>query len=307
MATRFGASTPGQKYAARSRWLVFGLLGVIILLLVLLVVNSGGPSVEPAANPAVASTPVVETPNSSTVEILLVSQRIEEGAALADYMLKSAPWDIEAVPPDVVFARERQAIVGKFAKVRLDPNTPLLKEYVVDTPPVSLINIPPGYRAVTITVDSRSGVQGFARPNSRVDVLWTYTEKNQRKRVTTIVPFAKVLSVSGGVGDPNAKKEQVVGPANVTLLVTIQQAKKIELARTLGTLSLALIGDVTTGQEEGDLGEVQLTDLIPEKAVDKVEARPDGTMIIDDPVTGKKVRYILVDGRWKPDDSAPSY
>lgn len=191
-----------------------------------------------------------------------------------------------------------------FAKRLINANMPIVRDDIDDNPPLNLLQIPPGYRASTITVDSRSGVEGFAKPNSRVDVLWTYTQDG-RKKVATIARFVKVLSVAGATQAEGQKVSvNSKGGTTVTLLVTEKDAKKIELARTLGAISLSLVGEQETGTKSNEPDTITIQDLIGRPAVTEVaEVANDGVMYTSDPRTGRQLRYVLRNGRWSLDRS----
>lgn len=305
MATRFGGAHSNQQQARRLRLVVGFLLVSILLLIVILVVTSGGGNApQNAAAVSQPQNPVQNAPVSPTVEVLVSTQRIEQGTQLQAFMFEAKPWDVETLPPGAVLAKDLNTVVGKFANTIVNANLPLLEEHVIAQQPINSFTIPPGHRAVTINVDSRTAVEGFAKPNTRVDVLLAYTGNDKEKRVTTIVPFAKVLSVSGATA-AEGNKAQISGQTTVTLLVTIKQAKKIELARSLGELSLNLVGDqetATVSPEESE--EVTSRDIFPVPNVRNEEIPADGVMYTTDQLTGKKVRYLLRSGKWVRDTSS---
>ncbi len=302
MATRFGGVSSGQK-ARQVKALLGFCVFLIVALVIALVVTFKSPSPE-QVQPAVASNPTpVQT--SSTVNILVSRQRVEKGAQLQAYMFEPRAYDVEDLPSGALLQKDLARVVNsqQFAGKLINANEPLLESSISGSRPITAIEIPPGHRAVTITVDARTGVEGFAKPNSRVDVLWTYKAPDGRRRVTTIVPFAKVLSVAGATNtEGNKARVQGKDTTTVTLLVTIQQAKKVELARTLGALTLSLVGEQETLVDEGQNAEVTLDDLLPRENVRQEEIPTDGVMYMTDPTTGKKIRYILVKGRWQRDE-----
>ncbi|MCB0358151.1 MAG: Flp pilus assembly protein CpaB [Bdellovibrionales bacterium] len=305
MATRFGAASPAQTYAAKVRWLVGCLIAVILVLVVTLIFVAQG-SNESAAPQAAdqASDVAYATPVVPTADILVASQRIEAGTALMPFMFQEQAVHQDRIPDGAVLARDKASIAGKFAKSLINANLPLLKEDVTDRPPISAVTgaIPPGYRAVTITVDARSGVEGWAQPNTRVDVLWTYKDRDASTKVATIVHFSKILSVGGVTGiDSGSPTRNAQQPAvtTVTLLVTELDAKKIELARQTGVLSLSLVGEKDTGRVGANPEVVDLSSLLP-RAPEAPGEEPaaDGVMYSKDPVTGKMMKYELKNGRW---------
>ena len=306
MATRFGAASPAHTYAARVRWLVGGLVAVILVLVVTLVFVSqqGGESAENAA-PDSGAAVAMPQPAANTVDILIANQRIEAGTSLMTYMFTNQPVHQDRIPDGAVLARDAQTVVGKFSKNLINANLPLIREDISDIRPISAVTgaIPPGFRAVTIKVDARSGVEGWAQPNTRVDVLWTYVDEGGRKKVATIVHFSKILSVGGATGAEGAAPKNAADGTTVTLLVSELDAKKIELARSTGVLSLSLVGEKETGKVAANPEPIDVSTLLPRTAEAAPQEDPnDGVMYTTSP-DGKQVKYILVKGRWKRDSN----
>ena len=121
----------------------------------------------------------------------------------------------------------------------------------------------------------------------------------------TIARFVKILSV-GGQTSAVGERAIVGGSTTITLLVTEKDAKKIELARTLGALSLSLVGDEETKQTSDQPDTITIQDLIGtpvQKKEAPVEVANDGVMYTSDPRTGRQLRYVLRKGRWQLDRS----
>lgn len=303
MATRFGGVSPTKAYATKVKWLVFALTMVIVVLLVIVVIAS-------QENTTVQ--PVVEQPQAqaSSVQagskILVAAQRIEAGVQLNDTMFMEQFYPLERTPVGAVPAAEKISIIGKYSKDMVLANMPLLKSNVSDVVPLATIlaSIPSGYRAVTIITDRRSAVEYYARPNTRVDVLWTFVDRRGQRKVRTLVRSTKILSVAGVSGTGDQKGAPVPDSAPVTLLVTELDARRIELARTAGSLSLTLVGGEETPRirSDGDDG-VTIADLDPTVNPGEGEKpRPDGVMYSRDS-SGRLVKYILVKGQWQRDNS----
>src|SRR5215472_19255913 len=91
-------------------------------------------------------------------------------------------------------------------------------------------------RAITIRVDDVSGTAGFITPSDRVDVMLTHGD-SQGTTTDVLLQNIKVLAVDQ---EANEHKDKPTVVKAVTLEVTPDQAQKISLARTIGTLSLAL-------------------------------------------------------------------
>ena len=303
MGSRFGA-TPAHTYATKVKWLVGCLVCLIALLIIAFVIVAQS---NPAAGTGTQTAAPVEPvqPSSSGIEVAMAQSRVEEGTRLEPFMFTFVAMEDSRIPMGAIRKQDVGQVSGKFAARLIAPNVPLVMEDVTDRPPINLLNIPPGYRAVTITVDSRSGVEGFAKPNTRVDVLWTFTQDGKQK-VATIVRFTKILSVAGVTSaDQQANVQAQQGMTTVTLLVSEKDAKKIELARTLGALSLSLVGDQEESSKENDPDAITIADLT-NSGVDagkpQEDVSSDGVMYTTDPKTGRQIRYVLSKNRkWTQD------
>ena len=100
--------------------------------------------------------------------------------------------------------------------------------------------IEPGKRAVSVQITDTSGVAGLVQPNSRVDVLFTRPGNMAEAITTTVLQDVRVLAVgrsiqAGQAVDPRAPKMPVA-----TLILTPQEAQKLELAKNQGKISLSL-------------------------------------------------------------------
>lgn len=299
MATRFGAITPAQKQQAKIRLFLACLFSVFLVFVIAVVILFNNSQAAPEELPVEEAPPVVAAQDAPVeepmVDVLVAAQRIEQGTQLQDYMFKPKPWDAESLPEQVVLAADIESIRGKFADKLIQAHLPIVQDDVTEQA-VPEITIPPGYRAVTIDIDTRSAVEGFAKANSRVDVLFAYNDKKGRKKVSTIVHFVKILSVGGVTGAQGAKAG--IGTASTaTLLVTERDAKRIELARTEGKLSLTLVGNNEAGASSEEPGSITVEELFTDDDDEAVEEH-DGSMYMTDPKSGRQIRYVLKAGRW---------
>ncbi len=94
-----------------------------------------------------------------------------------------------------------------------------------------------GQRAVTVKVNEIVGVAGFALPGNYVDVMVHTTDQQNQPVSRIVLERIQVLAVAQDVA-PQENKPRVVNA--VTLLVTPEQAERMDLARSVGTLSLVL-------------------------------------------------------------------
>jgi pilus assembly protein CpaB len=115
----------------------------------------------------------------------------------------------------------------------------------------------PGMRAITVPVNASSSVAGFVFPGDHVDMVLTQTvsgggEGPPLKVSETIIRNLRVLATDQRLSEKNDDgKTEVKTFSNVTLEVTPRIAEKIQVAQSIGTLSLSLrsIADNTSDLE----------------------------------------------------------
>lgn len=272
MSKQFGARSRVHQ-TDRGRTLVFvSLAGLLFFSAAayLLIGAEDAQTVQPKAFVKV----IKETP-IDMVEVLIPVQTIEQGKPLEPSLFRKEKRVKEGLSPKVV--RDFEEIQGFYARTLIVPDQPLHSDYITKTRPVNEIiqQIPEGFRAVTIRVDQISSVEGWARPGALVDVVWA-SKVNGQAAVTVIVERAKILSAERitenqnqaqeGGGDPKNMGGPV--PSTVTLLVTSDDANKIQLATTAGTLSLNLRGESGGSKGTGG-GTITVDDLLLRKGSDE--------------------------------------
>ena len=170
----------------------------------------------------------------ATVHDLAVGQMIRK----ADLKIVAVlPRDI---PKGALFS-EKQAL-NRVALYPVTANSPLVSSQLSELSGAEGIpsTIDPGYRAVSVTITDVSGVAGLIQPGAHVDVLFTRPGTMAEAITSTILQNVRVLAIGhsvqiGQVVDPKAPKAPVA-----TLVVTPEDAQKLELAKNQGRISLSL-------------------------------------------------------------------
>jgi pilus assembly protein CpaB len=196
-------------------------------------------------NQAVAKPGVVTT--SVGVPIVIAAKDIKYGDKLDAGMLTLARVPSE-VAPQGAFATVQQALSQDRggAPVALQPIAAreALLPAKLSGPgarPSVAAEIADGMRAYTIKVTDVTGAGGHALPGDRVDVVLmrdlTPTGQNRTYVSDVVLQNVRVLGV-----DLNADlvSNKPTEPKNATLEVAVDDAQKLAIASTLGTLSLAL-------------------------------------------------------------------
>jgi len=179
-------------------------------------------------------------------KIVVATQALRFGAELAAANLKEIDWPSTSVPDgafasisDLLKANERRVVLSS-----IEINEPILKWKVTGPGQRASLSavVDPGKNAVTIRVNDVFGVAGFVLPGDRVDVLLTHTENgaNATKEDTytdVLLQHVRVLAIDQLADD---RTETPVVAKAVTLEVPMEDAQKLSLANTIGSLSLAL-------------------------------------------------------------------
>lgn len=148
-------------------------------------------------------------------------------------------------------ARSASKLVGTVVRTDIAAGQPIARGALVTPGDRGFLAaaLSPGLRAITIPVTERSGVGGFVFPGDRVDLMLTQTvhgndlgATDQNLAVTeTILRDLRVLATDQSMGTDASEGRTLVRPAHtVTLEVSPRNAEKIEVAQSVGALSLAL-------------------------------------------------------------------
>jgi len=288
MARQFGGVHPGSQGDKAKIVVAAGAVFVVLFSLLAYGLLSSGD--KEGAEPTQAVV-VDEQSDVKMVEVLVPVQEIEAGLPLEPRMFRKESRPQVGVSNRVV--KDFEEIRAHYSRSLIVPGQPLHRDYITSVRPTNVItaNIPEGFRAVTIRVDAQSSVEGFVRPGARVDVVWASSIRG-KPGITTIVQNARVLSA-----ERQTDKEQQKGaavPNTVSLLVSAQDAQKIQLASTTGKLSLSLRGDLDTGKA-GSGSSITIDDLFGGTRGDQ---RPQEN--IEGTVTLGGEKYLLVNGKLIP-------
>ncbi len=265
-----GGGFKGNDSNKKKLVLLVGALGFVGLVTIVL-------SLSVSSQTPAAAVVVQKSPDDDLVNVLIAVRQIETGEKLEPSFFRVERRLKSSVTPGTMDGYEQ--IREMYARSTIGKDGPVHQDFVTSVKPTNLItaNIPEGYRAVTIRVDATSSVEGWARAGANVDVVWASTIRG-RQGVTVIVQNARVLSAERQVEAGTQPGTPV--PSTVTLLVTADDAAKIQLATTTGSLSLSLRGDDDAGK--GSSGRsITVDDLLGgAQQVTEPTERRDGTVRI---------------------------
>lgn len=230
------------------------------------------PAPAPAAAPVVVQAPVEVKPASA--DILVAAEALWPGQKLTATSFRIENRTIAGME-DRVFTNPND-VRGAFAAMNITPDAPLFKEQITFSAPSNVLTarIPEGYRAVSISVNAESGVEGWARPGARVDVVWTSKHRG-KLIVSTIVENAQVLSAERSTDVmPRGTSTTTSVPTHITLLVPLKDAQKVQLAKASGTLGLNLRGDVDAASAGSET--ITVDNLLRRRDIDAMNTEVTG-------------------------------
>ena len=183
-------------------------------------------------------------------KIAVATADINLGQKLNQDMIKMVDWPASSIPTDSF--TEASKLDGRVLKTSLQRGEPLMESKLapVGTQGGLSAVIAEGKRAITVRVNDVVGVAGFALPGNYVDIIVNTQQvntqagngNNEDQNISKIVlERILVLAVAQEVGRDETKPKVVNA---VTLEVTPEQAEYIDLARSIGSLSLVLRNQV---------------------------------------------------------------
>lgn len=194
-----------------------------------------------------ASRWLLTQPAKRADSIVVAAADINIGQRLSPGMLKLVEWPSHSVPKGAF--DDPRKLGGRVLKSSILAGEPLSEAKLAPAGTVGGLSalITAGKRAITVRVNDVIGVAGFALPGNYVDIIVsTETEAQdgrQREQSISKIVLERilVLAVAQEVNRDETKPKVVNA---VTLEVTPEQAEKLDLARSVGTLSLALRNQV---------------------------------------------------------------
>lgn len=181
----------------------------------------------------------------ATGKVVVAKSDIQLGTRLTTLMLKVADWPKDSVPKGAVSDPEK--LKDRVVKVTVLAGDPVLESKLAPLGTKGGLSavIGEGKRAMTVRVNDVVGVAGFALPGNYVDIVVNTevdsakgSEGKSRSISKIVLDHILVLAVAQESSVRDEGKPKVVNA--VTLEVTPEQAEKLDLARSVGQLSLVL-------------------------------------------------------------------
>ena len=177
-----------------------------------------------------------------TVRIVAAARDLQTGAKLRRGDLKRVSVPEKDVPRGAVL--DEKLALDRALLYPVNANEPFITSKLTSLTGAEGLPaiIEPGRRAVGISFTDSTGVAGLIQPRGRVDVLFTRTGNFAEAITTTILEDVQVLAIGRYTEaqslDPKATNRPTTQVA--TLVVTPEEARKLELAKNNGKISLSL-------------------------------------------------------------------
>ncbi len=182
--------------------------------------------------------------SGATNKVAVALVDIGLGSRLSMDMVRMVDWPSSAMPPGAIV--DAKLVETRVARTSIQRGEPVMESKLA--PPgtqggLSAV-VADGKRAMTVRVNDVVGVAGFALPGNFVDILVNTQEEgaksnpNKDQTISKIVLERILVLAIAQESSRDETKPKVVNA--VTLELTPSQAEKLDLARSVGTLSLVL-------------------------------------------------------------------
>lgn len=230
----------------------------------------------------------VKKPTTST-QVLVARGQIEPGSFIQPGDLEWQAWPDDGVNSAYVMRRsgesqeaEQPLFDGAVATQAITPGQPISAQLLVQAGERGFLSavLAPGMRAVTLPVDETRGIAGLIFPGDRVDLILSRTLNrsggDDRFLSQTVLGDVRILAVDQTLRTISPKPseaeetvERVSHPRTartVTVEVKPDQAERIALALSMGTLSLSLRSIASDAQELSRLSTFTSDQVFPAPA-----------------------------------------
>jgi pilus assembly protein CpaB len=183
-------------------------------------------------------------PRTDTVSVIVARMNIPRGMLISGDLIKTRDYPKDLIPAGAVLKAEDAIDRSAFASMVRDE--PILDSKLSPKGQRGLASlVSDGMRAFTITTNVASGVAGFILPGNKVDVLLTVkggasNDFTGGGSTTTLLQNVEILAVDQKIDSPADNKVDSTNLRSVTLLVEPNQAAKLSLGQSKGTLHLTL-------------------------------------------------------------------
>ena len=184
--------------------------------------------------------------NIASNKVVVATVDIELGSKILPQMLATTDWPAGSIPPGAF--KDIKELQDRVVKVSVTRGDAVLEGKLAPAGTQGGLSavIAEGKRAMTVRVNDVVGVAGFALPGNYVDVMVNAQQDKgkgeENKQISkTVLENVLVLAVAQESSRDDTKPKVV---SAVTLELTLEDSERLDLARSVGTLSLVLRNQV---------------------------------------------------------------
>lgn len=197
----------------------------------------------------------VAAPTIERTGVVYAVADVKTGEMVSEASVEVRQVPVEEVPEDAI--RKVSDALDRAAKTTIDKGDMLrqlkLAEKGAGRGMAALIK--PGMRAFTIQTPSfSSSLAGFLLPGNKVDVLLTASGNDASGEATlTLLQDVEILAVHTNVNQPTTNKINPDDARSVTLQVSPEDARRLDLGQNRGTLHLTLRNPADKGRDNSGM------------------------------------------------------
>jgi len=181
--------------------------------------------------------------SASGPRVAVASGAIVQGTKLSDDKLHMVEWPAGSVPPGAI--TDMKKLENRIARVDIGSGEPVTEAKLAPVGTMGGLSavVAAGKRAMTVRVNDVVGVAGFALPGNYVDILvnmqGTSGDNGAAQPSISKIVLERILVLAvAQESNRDDSKPRVVNA--VTLELAPEQVEKLDLARSIGSLSLVL-------------------------------------------------------------------
>ncbi|WP_251199540.1 Flp pilus assembly protein CpaB [Aromatoleum aromaticum] len=175
--------------------------------------------------------------------IAVAAVELQLGSRIAPEAIRLVEWPSGSIPAGAF--NDLAKLDGRVAITGIQPGEPVLESRLAPEGTKGGLSavVPEGKRAITVRVNDVIGVAGFTLPGNYVDIMVntenTGANRNNADQMISKIVLERILVLAvAQEANRDETKPKVVNA--VTLEVTPEQAERLDLARSVGNLSLVL-------------------------------------------------------------------
>lgn len=216
--------------------------------------------------------------NIAANKVVIAAVDIEMGSKMTPQMLSTTDWPSGSIPLGAF--KDIKELQDRVVKVSVLRGDAVLERKLAAAGTQGGLSavIAEGKRAMTVRVNDVVGVAGFALPGNYVDVMVNAQQdkgkgEENRQISKTVLESVLVLAVAQESSRDDTKPKVV---SAVTLELTLEDSEKLDLARSVGTLSLVL-------RNQADKKTVATSGITKSQLFGEKEVLPVKLAVVDKP------------------------